>query len=271
MTSRFAPFAAAALVLALMGCGGLPNDNAVDDNGIGNSQLDDVAETASVSRVSAIDLSETTPLLEFQYLIPPEAAAVPAVRDMMTAQAAKLKASALKAAKADEESSRETGFTYRQHSDGTRWSAAADTKGLLALQGEHFFYTGGAHPMTNHLALIYDRKAKQRISFNDLFTDPQQSVPPLAGRYCAALDKEREKRRGGPTNPDELFGDCPKLSEAAMLPASATPGRIDRIRIILDPYVAGPYVEGTYVIELPVDQPMIDAVKPQYRSLFVVR
>ena len=222
--------------------------------------------------VDPISLSEKTPLLDFEYVIPPEAAARRVIREAMTKQAEKLKAMALKAAHQDERSSREGRYEYRQHSDGTRWAATADTRSLMSFQGQHYFYTGGAHPMVNYQTLLYDKQEGVLIKPLAMFADPAVAVAALTPLYCRKLDEARAAKRGGEkADPSDMFSGCPKMREATLLPVSTTPKRIDKIRIIFDPYVAGPYAEGEYVIELPVDQAMIDLIKPEYQGVFISR
>lgn len=252
----------------LHGCGGLPPGS--------NEAAEEAAENVLTPApdlpkpwVSAINLSEKTDLLDFEYIIPPDAAARKVVREWMTAQAERLKALALKSAQDDFKASQEGGYEYRQHSDGSRWAAAADTRSLMSFQGQHFFYTGGAHPMTNYLALVYDKREGQLLRPLDIFSDPAAAAAAITPLYCKRLDELRLEKRGEKTDPSDLFGDCPKLREATFLPVSTIPKMIDRLRIILDPYVAGPYAEGEYVIELPVDQQLIDLVKPEYQGVFI--
>src|SRR3546814_11332953 len=76
----------------------------------------------------------------------------------MTTQAERLKKEALKSAQNDLAASREGGFDYRQHSDGTRWATTADTRSLMSFPGQHWFYTGGANPMVNYVSLLYDHR-----------------------------------------------------------------------------------------------------------------
>src|SRR3546814_7064790 len=47
--------------------------------------------------------------------------------------------------------------------------------------------------------------------------------------YCKQLEELRLQKRGERTDPSDLFGDCPKLSEATILPVSRTPKKIDLI------------------------------------------
>lgn len=257
-------------VLALQACGGLPE--------AGNQAAEEAANELLTPApdlpkpwVDAIDLSEKTPLLDFQYVIPPEAAARKVIRDWMTGQANRLKALALKSAESDEAASKEGGYDYRQHSDGTRWAATADTRSLMSFQGQHYFYTGGAHPMVNYIAAVYDKPAGKLLKPSEIFADPEQAYAALTPAYCKRLDELRLEKRGAKTDPADMFGGCPKLSEATILPVSTTPKQIDRLRIILDPYVAGPYAEGEYVVELEVDQSMVDLIKREYQGVFITR
>jgi hypothetical protein len=260
---------AAALMLA--GCDGSPTDDTNEAAEAAADALLTPAPDLPKPWVDAIDLSEKTELLDFEYVIPPDAAARKVLRDWMTTQAGRLKAMALKSAQGDFESSQASGFEYRQHSDGTRWAATADTPSLMSFQGQHYFYTGGAHPMVNYLALVYDKPEGRLLRSPEIFSDPNAAYAYLTPLYCNRLDELRLEKRGEKTDPSDLFGDCPKLTAATVLPVSKTPKTIDTIRIILDPYVAGPYAEGEYVIELPVDQRMIDMVKPRYQGVFIGR
>lgn len=257
---------------ALQGCGGLPPGEET------NEAAEEAADALLTPApdlpkpwVDAIDLSEQTELLDFQYVIPPEAAARAPLRDWMTNQAARLKARALKSAEDDFASSQASGFPFRQHSDGTRWAATADTRLLMSFQGQHYFYTGGAHPMVHYLALVYDKPKGTLMRPAGIFADPAAAFAYLTPFYCERLDQLRLEKRGAETDPSELFGDCPKLSQASVIPISKTPKAIDTIRIVLDPYVAGPYAEGEYVVELPVDQSIIDLVKAEYQGVFIGR
>jgi hypothetical protein len=83
---------------------------------------------------------------------------------------------------------------------------------------------------------------------------------------------ERKRRRGGNGKlgggiPE--FDACPKLSEAAFVPADSDgDGRLDRLHFIAAPYTAGPYAEGDYDIAIPVTKTLFAMIKPEYRSSF---
>src|SRR3546814_16223890 len=104
-----------------------------------------------------------------------------------------------------------------------------------------------------------------------IFADPAAAFAYLTPFYCERLDQLRLEKRGAETDPSELFGDCPKLSQASVIPISKTPKAIDTIRIVLDPSLAGPYAEGAYVVAIPVAQSIIDLVKAEYKGGFIGR
>lgn len=252
------------VALTLAACGGL--SGSADDKNLQEGDGSSVEQSAA-----AIDLSDKSALLDFEYVIPPEAAAYPTVKNWMMAEAKTLRERAENDARADEEAAKKAGFEYRTHSNGTRWSTVADTPILLAFQGMHFFDTGGAHPMSGYRSTIYDKKDAELLNGFDLFTDKEKAIAILTPEYCRTLDEKRLEKRGEATSPSDMFGGCPAMTDATIVPISTTPGKIDKMRFILDPYVAGPYVEGEYVIELPADQAMVDLIKSDYQGAFIGR
>ena len=90
----------------------------------------------------------------------------------------------------------------------------------------------------------------------------------LARRWCDALNKAREEKRGEPVG-DGLFDDCPGLDDIAAIPAdSDKDGRLDRLLLVASPYVAGPWVEGAYEIDLAVTPDLIAGLKAEYQASF---
>ena len=91
----------------------------------------------------------------------------------------------------------------------------------------------------------------------------------LTQRWCDALNKAREEKRGEPVGGGGMFDECPKLDEIAIIPADKDGnGRFEQLMLVASPYVAGPWVEGSYEIELAVTPDLIAALKAEYRESF---
>ena len=91
----------------------------------------------------------------------------------------------------------------------------------------------------------------------------------LTPRWCDALNKAREEKRGEPVGGGGMFDECPKLDEISIIPTDKDGNsKFERLVLIADPYVAGPYVEGDYEIDLPVTGDLIAALRSDYRESF---
>ena len=66
----------------------------------------------------------------------------------------------------------------------------------------------------------------------------------LTQRWCDALNKAREEKRGEPIGGDGMFDECPKLSEIAIIPTDKDKNGRFEAAGVASPYVAGPYAEG---------------------------
>src|SRR3546814_18184583 len=98
--------------------------------------------------------------------------------------------------------------------------------------------------MVHFLARVNDKPKCTLMRPAGIFADPAAAFAYLTPFYCERLDQLRLEKRGAETDPSELFGDCPKLRQASVIPISKTPKAIDTIRIVLDPYVPSPSAEG---------------------------
>lgn len=151
------------------------------------------------------------------------------------------------------------------------WEVVADLPHWLSLSSDMSVYTGGAHGMYGTDGLLFDKQARAIRQPLDLFVSPAALQQAVEARWCAALDREREQRRGEPVDPsDELFGGCPGIGELTVLLGSSNGQTFDRIGLIAGPYVAGSYAEGAYEVTLPVDEAMLASVKPEYREDFSI-
>jgi hypothetical protein len=239
------------------------------------AEPDNVAATAPAAAKPApppkpFSVKETTPLLEFAYSYPAEAAAIPAIAQQFQADLQKGKAEATGEAREDKAGREKDGFPYMAHSLQTDWKTHANTPQFLALLSERYFYTGGAHGMTGYDSLLWDRGAGKAIPFTSVMVSPSQFAGAIHDRFCNALDAARAKKRGEPVvrSGQDDFTVCVDPMKQALVPESKTGKAIDGITVVIGPYEAGPYAEGSYDIPLSVDGAMLKAIKPEYRSAF---
>lgn len=213
--------------------------------------------------------SEKTDTLEFVYAWPAQAEQIPALADKFRKAMTVAKADALKMAKDDQKSAQQSGYPYRAHSLEARWSVTADTPRFLALQSETYAYTGGAHGMTGYDALLWDKARRRETSIQATMTSPAAFAAAIHDRFCAALDKAREEKRGAPVKRDaDEFSKCIDPMKEVLVPTSRDGKLIDGITVVVAPYSAGPYAEGSYDIALPMDASIYKAIKTEYQDGF---
>jgi len=142
-------------------------------------------------------VKETAGGLEFAYAYPAEAAAVPALVDKFAREMAATKADALKMAKEDSASAKQSGYPFRPHSLETEWSVAADTPRFLALQSQTYVYTGGAHGMTGYDAVLWDKARKQESSVKALMTE-RAALSPRSATASAPYSTSNAPKNAAP-------------------------------------------------------------------------
>ena len=220
----------------------------------------------------AFELDEKNDLLEYHYGWSAEAAAVPELVARFQAAMEKDKAELTANAKEDKASRAKDGYPFHPYSSSTQYTTAGQSLRLLSLSADISAYTGGAHGNFGTSSLLWDRDAKKEIAVADLFDPPARFAGLVSKPWCDALNIQRIKKREEQPQPGEMFWDCPKLSEIAIVPTDKDGNRrFERLVLTASPYVAGPYVEGEYEIELPVSQPLITALKTEYRASFEVQ
>jgi hypothetical protein len=223
-------------------------------------------------RAAPFKFGEKGDLVDFSYSWSAEASATPALEKRFRADLDRQWKEALKFALADRADAARGKRDFHGHLLAVDWLTAGRSKRLLSLEATVASFAGGAHPSHSSDALLWDRRDGAPVTVAALLGNPSSISALVQKRFCTLLDVERAKRRDATTEPGELFGDCPKLSEVTFVPADTNGNaRFDRLRIIADPYVAGPYAEGYYRIDLPVTAAFVAALKPAYRSSFEVR
>jgi hypothetical protein len=207
--------------------------------------------------------------LNFVYSWPSAAASIPALNAWLNRHADDQYNRAHRSAADDAKAMKRDGFPYRMHEFQQKWTALADTPGVLVLQSDGYEYTGGAHGMPFTSALIWDRAKGARLGTGDVIDLPRFAML-ATSRYCDELNRQRKEKRGLAVKPDSTdpFDACPDMTKQQVFPISAKGKALDTVRIVIGPYEAGPYAEGDYTIDLPMDAVLRPAIKPAYRAWF---
>jgi hypothetical protein len=215
---------------------------------------------------------EETDLYGFKYSWSAEAAAVPQLVDRFTKDMEQVKAETISGAREDREERVRQGYDYHPHETQVSYETAGQSERLLSFESSVYGFSGGAHGSSGSGSLLWDRKLAREVSVSDLLRPGTSWTGAIRQPFCILLDREREKRRGEPVKPDDLFGDCPKYQDLTVLLSDEDKnGLFDHIHVIADQYVAGPYAEGPYEIPLPITAAMIERLKADYRASFEPR
>lgn len=224
------------------------------------------ALAAAPRPIPASDLlvRQSSPAIDWRWRIAPEAATAPALLAAMRSDALKAAATAKADAARDAVEAGKQGFPFRRYESLADWSLAADTPHLLALAGENYSFTGGAHGNTGYAVRIWDKTARQSIAFDALFSDWPRARKLLEPAFCKALAEEQARRLGAPPTSD--MNACPKLAEQPIVPFAGHAPVARQFRVLVAPYVAGSYAEGSYLITMVWPEAVKLLVKPAYRS-----
>ncbi|HEY5457912.1 MAG TPA: DUF4163 domain-containing protein [Sphingomicrobium sp.] len=215
---------------------------------------------------------EENDLIDFHFGWSAEAAAVPELVERFQAAMTKDKAELEANAKADKAERDKQGFPFNSYMSSTEYETAGQSGRLLSLRAEFGAYTGGAHGNSGTKGLLWDRTAEKQLKFADLFAAAANMERLITQPWCDALNKAREEKRGEPVGGGGMFDECPQLSEISVIPADKDGnGKLERLLLVADPYVAGPYVEGSYEIELPITGDLIAAIRSDFRENFEVQ
>lgn len=230
-----------------------------------------VAATAIVGAAGAAQQQVKTADYKFSCAYPAAAQRYTTFRRSLDADCATVRASIVREVRGARAAAKKGGYPFNPYESSLEWKLVTDTPRFMSLSGDSFTYRGGAHGDLGTRATLWDKQAGRRIDTKSVFVSLAAAEAAVRSAYCRQLDVFRREKRGGPTPAGDMFGACPPLKDLTVLLGSSGGGRINRIGLIADPYVAGPFAEGKYEVTLPVTPALIRAVKPGYRLAFAAR
>ena len=231
--------------------------------------------TASATATSngARSVAEETDDFLFEFSYPAEAGRIVELATLLDIQLEQRREELASESDAARRETRQDGFPYNKHSYTAEWKVVSELPEWLSLSVDVATYTGGAHGNYTVESLVWDKEKERSLDATDLFASPGALEEAFGDRFCEALDREREKRRGAPLeeDADDSFSECPGIDELEILLGSSNRRTFNRLTVYAGPYVAGPYAEGAYEIDLTIDGAILAAVKPEYRAVFSAR
>ena len=253
----------AALALLLAACN--QQSNAPE----GNRSFSPAQKGPPAPSAKPFSVELKTDLAEFDFSWPAEVAAIPELVERLRGEMDKAKAELIAGAEKDKAYRAMEGIDFHAHSASTGYVTAGQSSRLLSLRVDAGGYTGGAHGSYGTAGLLWDRQARKEIGFANVFAQPANRDRLLTQRWCDALNKAREEKRGEPVGGGGMFDDCPSLDDIAIIPVDSNKdGRFDQLLLVASPYVAGPYAEGSYEIELAMTGDLASALKAEYQPSF---
>lgn len=157
------------------------------------------------------------------------------------------------------------------------WRVDAMLPEIAAASAAISHESGAGHGGIEYRTVLIDRREGRAIAFSDLFALGDFETTLLGyriwgmrsvqGGMCAALTAEARKRRGDAAPAIE----CPAVERVPITLICGANGRIDTMRALLNPEVAGSWAEGPYEVDFPVDAAMMAAIKRRFRPAFGLR
>ncbi|MCM8557253.1 DUF4163 domain-containing protein [Sphingomicrobium sediminis] len=231
------------------------------------TMTDPPAPEAMQEQATAVRIEVEDDLVDYTYAWSAEAAAIPAIDTSFREQSDTALAELRRMAEDEAKFRSENGMEFGGLFGSTEWETAGQSERLLSLAGETAAYTGGAHPNSGAIALLWDREANDEITIRTLFGSDRSRDGALRDGFCEKLKAEQMDRRG--VELEGSFGQCPGLEQIIIAPKDGDgDGLFERILMTASPYVAGPYAEGSYEIELPVDAAIRNAIAEPFRASF---
>jgi hypothetical protein len=228
-----------------------------------------LATTPAAPTPKAFAFDEKNELIDFHFGWSAEAAAVPQLVARFRANMEETKTKLIAGAREDKAWRDKEKLDFNGYQSSTDYKTSGQSARLLSLTADVGAYTGGAHGNYGTAGLLWDRKAAREIKVADLFAGAANRDRLLTQRWCDALNREREKKRGEPVGNGGMFDECPPLDDIAIVPTDKdSNGLFERLILTASPYVAGAYAEGTYEVDLTVTPDLTAALKSEFRGSF---
>lgn len=226
--------------------------------------------SASARSSGAVAVEEENESYHFQYSWPAAAGRIAPLRALLDKRMAQAKGDLAESARAARVDAEKEGYPYHPHGHGTAWLVVTDLPAWLSLSAEIWTYTGGAHGMSVHDALLWDKRAGRAMQPLDMFVSKQALSGAVRRDFCRELDAQRARKRQVRVSQlgDGMFSECIDITSATVILGSAGGKAFDRVGFLIPPYEAGPYAEGSYEVTLPVNAAVLATVKPEYRADF---
>lgn len=177
-------------------------------------------------------------------------------------------------------------FANRQFDLLLDFKLAAQTRDFISVRETGMQDTGGAHPLPVEAAFVFDRKAGQLITLDDLFADPDTARKALANFAHDTLLKKfmADAPKPGEDSPEAIRewkanmlqmlddGTRPTTVNYSVFVVRAGAG-VDApspgLMLIFPPYQVAPYVFGTQTVDVPASL-VAKFLKPVYRGDFAM-
>jgi hypothetical protein len=216
-------------------------------------------------------VSESNDLYEFDYAYPAAAASIPSLKALLDKDLDARKAELIRLAREGQRDAKGGGYEYHPYSRTIDWKVVTDLPGWLSMSTIVGDYSGGAHPNYGYEGLLWDRSTNRRYAAEDLFVSKGALSAAIRKPFCAELDRQRARKRGGEAPGLPEFAECIDPVEQTVILGSNHGKAFNRIGVLVAPYAAGPYAEGDYDVTVPVTDAVLRAVKPEYLPLFSTR
>jgi hypothetical protein len=255
------------LVLALAACKQQASDAAPSPSETA-TPAGAAVPTAAAGQPRAVE--ESNDRYEFEYAYPAAAGAIPALKAKLDGDLAEQRAQLVAEANEAAADAKQNGYPYHPYSRTLDWKVVTELPNWLSLSTIVATYTGGAHPNYVFDALLWDKAANRPREALDLFTSKQALSAAISKAFCAAIDRQREEKRGEPVKrgSGEMFTECLDPVNYTIILGSSNGAAFDRIGFLVPPYEAGPYAEGSYEVTLPVTAQLLALVRPEFKASF---